>query len=260
MSEEVTIKIKKENLWKYSTFILLAVVIIGVIVMVAGDGNNNTNTQTTTTTTTQQQADSLQVDFAQVIEDDTPVIGEADAPVTILEFSDFSCPYCAAASGYNAQYVAYMQSNQPGWEPPVSNVIEEYVKDGRVRFATYYSMGHSGGKPAQLVAWCLNDQKPELYWKFYEKAFENIDDVEDAAKMRTLAQGISGVNMNTLDSCIKSGKYDDRYAQEQAIASQIGISGTPGFIVGKSDGSEPAVVIRGAYPYSTFQQAIEAAL
>jgi protein-disulfide isomerase len=258
MSEEVTIKIKKENLWKYSTFILLAVVVIGIIVMVAG-GNGNTNTQTQVDTG-QQQADSISVDFEQVIESNTPVAGKSDAPITILEFSDFSCPYCAAASGDNAQYTAYMQSNQPGWEPPVSNILKDYVATGKVRFATFYTMGHSGGRPAQIVAWCINDQNSELYWKFYSQAFAHLEDVEDAAKMRTLAQGISGVNMKSLDACISSGKHDSRFNEEQGKGAQLGMSGTPGFIVGKSDGSEPAVVIRGAYPYSTFQQAIEANL
>lgn len=258
MSEEITLKIKKENLWKYSTFVLLAIVVIGIIVMVASDGSNGGTTQTVTQGNT--QADTVSVDFEKVIEKNTPSIGSEDAPITILEFSDFSCPYCAAASGDNPTYTAYMKQNQPGWEPPVSNIMNDYVKSGKVRFVTFYSIGHSGGRPAQTVAWCLNDQSSDLYWQFYALAFANIDDVEDAAKMKALASTISGVNNNALDSCVSSGKYNSRFDEEQAKGAQLGMSGTPGFIIGKSDGSDQASIMRGAYPYSAFQQLIDARL
>jgi protein-disulfide isomerase len=153
-----------------------------------------------------------------------------------------------------------MQQNQPGWEPPVSNVFKDYVESGKVRFVTLYSIGHSGGHPAQIVAWCLNEQKSDFYWQFYAKAFANLDDVEDAAKMRTLAGTVSGIDTKKLDSCIASNKYDSRFDEEQAVGAQLGMSGTPGFIIGKSDGSDLSSVVRGAYPYSTFQQLIEARL
>lgn len=256
MSEEITFKLRKEDMWKYSTFVLLAVVVVWGIVALTGD--NTPNQQTVVQGNT--EAPTVSIDFAKVIESNTPSIGSVDAPVTILEFADFSCPFCAAASGDNPTYTAYMQQRQPGWEPPVSNVIKDYVKSGKVRLVTFYTMGHSGGRPAQVTAWCLNDQKSDFYWQFYTKAYANLDDTEDAAKMKALANTISGIDAKKLDSCVSSGKYDSRFDEEQSKGAILGISGTPGFIIGKTSGDGAASLVRGAYPYSTFQELIEAKL
>lgn len=180
---------------------------------------------------------------------DSPVIGLASAPVTVIEFSDFSCPFCAAASGDNAEMVAYMKQNSPSWEPIVTNMMRDYVETGKVRFAVKYSMGHSGGKPAQLVAWCLNEQNSDLYWKFYPKAFENQDDVEDLDKMKTLGLSVGG-NSVQLQSCLDSGRYESRFELEQNEASAAGASGTPAFFVNGR-------VISGAVPYSEFKAIVE---
>lgn len=257
MSEEITIKLKREDLWKYSTFFLLAVVVIGAIFMVMNDGNS---TQTVVTQQNNPLADTVEVDFKQVIAEEVPTIGSDKATVTILEFADFSCPYCAAASGANDQYVQYMQQNQPGWQAPVSSIIEQYVESGDVRIASFYSMGHSGGHAAQVAGWCLNEQSSELFWEFSKKAYANIADVEDDAKMRTLALTVKGVDSNKLDTCLNSGKFEERFAEEQSLGASLGMSGTPGFVVGRTDGSGEAVIVRGAYPFQTFQEIIESML
>lgn len=189
---------------------------------------------------------------ADVTVGDAPVIGDANAPVTIVEFSDFSCPFCAAASGDNADMVAYMKKNNPSWESPVQGFMRDYVQTGKVRFAVKYSMGHSGGHPAQLVAWCLNDQSSDLHWKFYAEAFAHQADVEDAAKMRALAQTL-GADMTKLDACLSSKKYDDRFDREQAEGQAAGAQGTPAFFVNGR-------LVSGAVPYSQMKTVIDAEL
>lgn len=200
------------------------------------------------------------VTSAEVSVGDAPVIGDADAPVTVIEFSDFSCPFCAAASGDNPSLIAYMKGNNPSWEPVVTNLMKDYVQTGKVRFAVKYSFGHSGGHPAQLVAWCLNDQNPDLYWKFYAKAFATYDlqnqgtqEVEDEAKMIALAKTISGVNAATLQQCVDSDKFDARFDREQAEGQAAGAQGTPAFFVNGQ-------LVSGAVPYSQFKTIVDAKL
>lgn len=182
----------------------------------------------------------------------TPVTGSANAKVTVVEFSDFSCPFCAAASGDLPSMVDYMKSRSPSWEPIVTNLMKDYVQTGKVRFASFYAMGHSGGHPAQLVAWCLNDQSSALYWKFYPKAYENQADVEDLAKMQALAKTV-GADAAKLQSCLDSKKYDNRFATEQALAASVGVQGTPAFFVNGQ-------LVSGAVPYSQVKALIDAEL
>ena len=235
-----TLTIKKESLWKYSTFILVAVLIVGAFVFFTN--NDSTGTGNVVAGNNGQKV-SIEVG-------DAPVIGSESAPVTIVEFSDFSCPFCAAVSGDNKELADYMKSRSPDWEPAVSNIMKDYVETGKVRFAAKYSMGHSGGHPAQLVSWCLNEQS--LYWKFYPLAFANQNDVENLDKMKALAKGI-GADMTKLQTCLDSGKYDDRFDKEQAEGQKAGVQGTPAFFVNGQ-------LIEGAQPYSVFKQAIDAEL
>jgi len=251
--EEKSIMIKKSDLWKYSTFLLVAVVLIGAFFMFAGNGTPTGNTVQQPTGQDTGNGE-VSVNLEKLIQSDTPIIGSADAPVTIVEFSDFSCPYCAAASGDNAELVSYMQQRDPSWEPIITNLMEE-IQAGKVRLAVKYTVGHSGGHPAQLVAWCLNDQDSDLYWKFYPKAFANQNDVEDISKMTTLAKSI-GADMTKLQTCIDSKKYDSRFDQEQNEGSKQGIRGTPAFLVGKT-GGDTATIVSGAVSYTNFKQIID---
>src|SRR3990172_4512978 len=91
-AETGTITIKKDSLWKYSTLVLLAVVVIAGFFMLRGDGGTGTGAVTNTGSNTQQG-----INARALIEENDPVLGDPNAPVTILEFSDFQCPFCARA-------------------------------------------------------------------------------------------------------------------------------------------------------------------
>lgn len=246
---EGTITIKKDSIWKYSTFILGALVIVLGIIMISG----NNSTVTGNVVETNQQANTVAGNTAKSLEiGNAPVMGDKDAPVTVIEFSDYSCPYCAAASGDNEQLSSTMRSRSPGWEPIVTNMMKDYVDTGKVRFAVKYMMGHSGGHPAQLVAWCLNEQSSELHWKFYAQAYANQADVEDLTKMKALAKTV-GADTAKLQTCLDSNKYESRFTQEQNEGRAAGAQGTPAFFVNGK-------LISGAVPYSQMKQAIDSAL
>ena len=180
----------------------------------------------------------------------SPSIGNKDAKVTVIEFSDFSCPFCGAASGKSAENVAYMKSNDASWQPPVTGIMKDYVNTGKVRFVYKYSYGHSGGHPANLVGWCLNDQG--LFWKFHDEAFAHQNDVEDLEKMKSLAKGV-GADMTKLQSCLDSKKYDSQFDIETQQGTVAGVQGTPAFFVNGK-------IIEGAISYSKIKAMIDTEL
>src|SRR3989344_8659044 len=96
--------------------------------------------------------------------DHSPVLGKADAPVTIYDFSDFSCSHCAQA------------------QPTIDAIIEEYVNTGKAKIVFKYFPTVGQAQPAHAVAYAMNEQG--LFWDFASKAFARQNDVSDLAKMK----------------------------------------------------------------------------
>lgn len=243
------VSIRKDSLWKYSTFILLAFIIVGGFVFFSQNRANTTG-NVANTQTQGQQLPSQQQRVEIPITSQDPQIGKADAPVKVIEFSDFSCPFCAAASGQDPQISESMKKRDPTWEPAVPGILNDYVKAGKVLLVYKFAFGHSGGHPASLVGWCLNDQG--LFWKFYDLAFAHQLDTEDLTKMKDLAKQV-GADMGKLNSCLDSKKYDFKFDADTKAGHEAGVQGTPTFFVN----GKPIV---GAASYSQFKQAIDAEL
>lgn len=182
----------------------------------------------------------------------SPVLGNTNAPITIYEFSDFSCPYCAAADGENQQAVSYLQAMDKSWQAPIPNIIKDYVETGKAKLVFKYYPGHGAGKSAHIVSLALANQSNNLFWKFHDLAFANQADTGDLVKMKALAESI-GANMTKLNSYIESGAYEAQLTEDISMGKSNGIKGTPSFII---DGN----LIAGAQSYSTFKQVIDALL
>lgn len=200
--------------------------------------------------TTTPTSGPVDIDYTKLSHE--PSIGSADAPVTIVEFSDFSCPFCGAASGASEEYVAYMKQNNPSWESPVQGIMENYVKSGKVRFILAYFPGHGTGVQAQLVGWCLNEQSSDAFWKYHDLVFAVQDKTDDLEAMKALAKQAGG-NANTLNACLTAKKYDSYIQSDTDYGRSIGVSGTPAFYVNGQ-------LVSGAVPFSDIQATIEAEL
>ncbi len=208
---------------------------------------NATLPKTDTTTTASAPTTPVQIEIGN-----SPKIGNSSAPVTVVEFSDFSCPFCGAASGQAADLVAYMKNNDPTWEAPVPGIMKDYVQTGKVQFVYKYAFGHTGGHSASSVGWCLYDQNASLYWTFYDQAFAHQADVESLDKMKALAQTL-GADMTSLNSCLTAKTHDAQFDTEAAQATAAGVSGTPAFFVNGK-------LTEGAVSYPTLKASIDAAL
>lgn len=184
------------------------------------------------------------------IEADDPVKGDKDAPVTIIEFSDFSCPYCAAVNGNNQLVIDSLKSSNPSWVAPVPKIMADYVKTGKVKLVFKYFPGHGTGVEAMKLALCANEQGK--FWELHDAFFANQDQLQNVAQLKDLASK-AGVDITLLNKCYDDGKYDDKLEQDFAEGKTAGVSGTPAFFINGE-------LITGAQSYSVFKDAIDSAL
>ncbi len=163
------------------------------------------------------------------------VLGDPNAPVTIIEFADFQCPYCER-----------MHSDSG------LKIREEYVKTGKVKmvFRNFpLDQIHPFARPAALAGACAKEQGK--FWAYHDELFKNQETlgVLDYVKLSSDL----GLNAAQFKSCFDTKKYNAEIDKDQADGSAAGVSGTPAtFINGK-----PLI---GALPYATFKAEIEAAL
>jgi protein-disulfide isomerase len=221
MAEEITIS--KKSLWKYATFVLLAVVAVGGILLLSG--NNPTG-----------GAVSGNADLTPFMSDSSlyPSIGPDDAPNVIIEFSDFQCPYCTLASGlpsWKSQYQS-QYSDLIG----VAQKAEDLANQGKVKFI-YVSMSFLGQESvyAAEAALCANEQGK--FWEMHDAILKASDGPSEntgkysKANLETIANGVSGLDTAKFNSCLES---DRTLGEVQTIASQAkaaGVTGTPTFYV-----------------------------
>jgi len=184
--------------------------------------------------------------------DDDPFFGDKNtATVAIVEFTDFECPYCKRH--HNDTY---------------PQIIQIYVYTGKAIYGVrdYPLAFHDPAATEDaLAAECVQDLKGNVaYFEFIDKVFNksagNGGGLADGA-FETIAQEL-GVDKGQLNSCIETKKFQDEIKADADAGSSAGISGTPGFVVGKlsGDGTVDGVLVAGAYPYSTFSDIIEGLL
>lgn len=179
-----------------------------------------------------------------------PVLGDKNAPVTIIEFSDYECPFCKS----------YFTQTAP-------QIISNFVSTGKVKMV-YRDLPlsfHQNAQKEAEAARCARDQGGDnTYFKFHDEVFTKTTSNGTGLALDQLpiiAKGL-GLNVDQFNQCLSSNKYAQAVKDDLAYAAQVGANGTPTFYIGKSDpsGTINGTQIIGAQPYATFQAAIEAAL
>jgi protein-disulfide isomerase len=250
MADEITINKTTFNKLLAVLVVLAIALSFGAGYVLGGVKQTGAAVQQTTQQTTQQQTQQQQT--TQLAVGDAPVLGNRSAPVTIIEFSDFSCPYCAAASGDNQAIVDYFKNSDPTWQPAVPGIINDYVNTGKVQLAFKYFPGHGTGPEAMKIALCANEQGK--FWDVHNLFFSNQDSITDVNKLLNLTAQ-TGVDMAKLNQCYSSGKYGSRLTADQSEGSTAGVSGTPTFFIGSPSTGWQTVV--GAQAYSVVKNVID---
>ncbi len=179
--------------------------------------------------------------------DNDPIIGDPNAPITIIEFSDFQCPFCAR---FHIQTLPL--------------ILEEYIEQGKVKlvFRDFPIQSiHPNALPASVAAECANEQ--EKFKEVHDMLFDNQNkwnnqDTSDALSLFSQYATNIQFEQDTFDSCLTNGKYIDEIKKDLGDGREYGVSGTPGFFVGNDEIGY--VELKGAQPFESFKKIIEAQL
>ena len=179
--------------------------------------------------------------------DDDPVIGNPDAPITIIEFSDFQCPFCAR---FHVQTLPLL--------------LEQYIDQGKVKlvFRDFPIQSiHPNALPASVSAECANEQgqfKPMHDMLFdNQKQWSNQETVNALSMFSQYATEI-GLDQENFDSCLTSGKYIEEIRNDLDDGRSYDVTGTPGFFIGNDEIGY--VELKGAQPFESFKKVIDAQL
>lgn len=233
-----------------SVLISIAILINGGIIKLKGTTTRSTTTQAAQTAV--QQAPQAGV-LAQpsgpvkVASADAPVLGNKNAPVTLIEFSDYECPFCKRS-----------------FDQLLPELKKNYIDTGKVKLI-YRNLPlpfHQNAHKEAEAALCARDQGGDsTYFKFHDQIFTKTTSNGTGLALDQLPviAGNLGLNVSPFQSCLNSGKYKDYVDKDIAYATQVGANGTPTWFVGKStsDGIIDGQIIVGAQPISSFQPIID---
>ena len=178
----------------------------------------------------------------------SPILGDPDALVTIVEFGDYQCHFCKI----------WFDQTKP-------DIDMTYIQTGQVNlvYVDLSILGSDSIKAAQ-ASYCAEDQG--AYWSYHNTLYEFQEDKIDGGwanteRLKAFAQSL-GLDTDEFDECLDSGKYAERvkYNKEQAIAH--GAKATPTFfIVSGADTDNPTQIeIGGAQPFGVFERVIESVI
>ncbi|NBX69199.1 MAG: hypothetical protein EBR01_09595 [Proteobacteria bacterium] len=163
--------------------------------------------------------------------DGYPSWGNAKAPVTIVEFSDFQCPFCSRAV------------------PIIDRIKKEYGQDKvRIVFRDMPLPNHNRALPASLAARCANEQGK--FWEMHNTLFENQQKLEDK-DLKDYAKTV-GLDVTKFNQCYDSKKYMGDLEKSRSEAESVGIAATPSFLIN-------GVLLQGAQPFEKFKEKIDRA-
>lgn len=162
--------------------------------------------------------------------DDDPILGPEDAPITIIEFSDYECPYCRK------------------WHSEVyGRLFEDYPDQVRLVYRDFpLDSIHSNAIPAAEAANCAYEQGS--FWEFHDKLFGMELGLSPDAYQQ-YAQDLS-LDMDAFNECVDARRYRDEVQSDYDYASQLGVRSTPTFFIN-------GIALVGAQPYEVFQEVID---
>lgn len=158
----------------------------------------------------------------------SPVKGPTDAKVTIIEFSDFQCPYCQRANN------------------TVSEILKAYPKDVKVAFKHLPLPFHQNAMPAAKASLAAGEQGK--FWEMHDSLFQNQTQLSDELFIKE-AQRL-GLDVEKFKKDMASPEIEKQIKDDMDLAKKHGIEGTPGFFVN-------GVAVKGAYPIDHFKKIID---
>jgi len=236
--------------WAIASAIVLVVFAPGLFAAgfftneLVSDGGGGPSVVATAQPTTAGQPQATPPPLVAASVDDDPYWGPVDAPVTVIEFSDFQCPFCSRF-----------------WDQTLPQIKQAY--EGKVKFVYRdfpLTSIHPYAEKAAEAAECADDQ--DKFWEYHDLLFQNqatlnqqlstdgLDGVLNTFKGYATRLGLDAGDFN---NCLDSGKYAQEVQKDYNDGVAAGVTGTPGFFI---NGQE----LKGAQPFASFKAVIDAAL
>lgn len=169
----------------------------------------------------------------------SPIFGNSDAPITIIEFGDYQCEMC----------YRWFHTSKP-------QIVENYIDTGKANlvFMDLAFLGKDSPKAAQAT-YCAEDQ--EKYWEFHNLLYTSQEHVDNgwanSERLKAFAFSL-GLDMDLFDSCLDSGKYSKRIQYNIDQAKKHNVQSTPTFIIVSVEQQKQ---ISGAQPYDVFKKVFD---
>lgn len=216
-------------------FLALAILIAGIMISGSLLYSGGVGVKLGTAQIKQDPQGNVRVDVSV---DDDPSLGNKNAKVTVIEFSDYQCPFCRIF-----------------WKESLNQLKKEYIDTGKVSFVyrDYPLSFHPMAEPSAQAAECAGDQ--DKYWEMHDKIFGEEDKLGQGTVTYTVQDlklwaSQIGLNPVKFNQCLDSGKYKEEVQKDFNDGTSAGVSGTPSiFINGR--------LIVGAQPYQSFKAIIE---
>ena len=159
-----------------------------------------------------------------------PVLGDVNAPITLIEYSDFQCPYCARA------------------EATVKQIIKDYPGKIKLVYKNFPLSNHDDAFIAAEAGLCAQEQSESKFWQLHDIMFADPKGLK-LTGLVSKAKSV-GLDINKFESCVKSSKHALRVNQDLAEGAKYGVNSTPAFFIN-------GVLLLGAQPYEAFKQIID---
>jgi protein-disulfide isomerase len=160
-----------------------------------------------------------------------PSMGGKDAKITIVEFSDFQCPYCSQAA-------------------KTMKILKDKYKDKvKIVFRNYPLPFHNQAEGAAVAGLCAQEQSPESFWKMHDYMFDNQQGGLDPASLKQAARKI-GLKGDQFDQCLDTNKYLAQVRADMEEGKRVKVKSTPTFFVNGQ-------LLGGAFPPEVFEEVID---
>lgn len=222
-------------------FILLGMTLRGSSPWLTAGGAANTNPPTAPTPLGQQPTPTANVDVKNVKVDGEPVVGKANAPVTLAYWRDYMCSFCKQ----------FEQATLP-------SIMDQYVNTGKVKiiFKDFAFLGPDS-TTAAIASRAVWEVAPAKWYDWQKAVFDKQGAAGWASKDNLIAitKTVAGIDANKVSQLMtnKQAEYQQQIDADKAEGTQMGVTGTPGFVTGTQ-------LITGAEAFATFQQIIDAQL
>jgi len=161
---------------------------------------------------------------------DAPYYGKADSKVTLVEYTDFQCPFCSKA------------------HKTMQDLKKKYGNKLKVVLMHYPLPFHTNGKAAANASFCAGEQKDKYLWKMNDLMFQNQDKLDKNGLIELASK--AGLRKDDFEKCLTDNKYMAKVDADMAQGKKLGLSSVPAFFVNGK-------LINGAHPKETFIELIE---